>query len=170
MYLSNMPKRARPSRKSIVWSTILVVTAILLSQPVFLYEAYVPEIAMAVTAGTVSAYRLRALLRGMPEPHGRGKVTVIDEGAAAKTGGLLVVGGILSIVVLLGSIFLVGSYYVLAIMLGLAGGLPLSQLSYFAIVLWIEKRTKSNIMVIAEESTQDGRSVLIKTVEMIPES
>ena len=168
MFSSPGRKKARPSMVSLVWSVLIFAATIPLAWTFFSDYVYVPLIGMAVLAALPSLYRLRGLKRGFPEPYGDGKVSIIDSKSNLRAGYLIVAGGFLCIVLLFGSIFFIPAFDFFVIIFSLTGGLPLSQVVFFLMVLSIERAAGSRIFVVTDETTQDGTSVLEKTFEMSP--
>ena len=168
MYSSPGRKKVRPSITSLVWSSALFAAAVALALVFFSGDAYIPLIGMAVLAAVPSSYRFIGLRRGLPSPYGAGRVSKLDSRSTSRAGILLVLGGFSGIVLLLGSVFVIPVFDFFVIIFSLTGGLPLSQIAFFLTVFSIEKATGSRIFVVVDETTQDGTSVLARTLEMLP--
>lgn len=169
MFSSPGRKKARPSMVSLVWSALVFAATIPLAWTFFSDYVYIPLIGMAVLAALPSLYRLRGLKRGLPEPYGEGRVSIIDSKSASRTGYLIVGAGILCIVLLFGSVFFIPVFDFFVIMFSLTGGLPLSQVVFFLMVLSIERAAGSRIFEVIDDTTRDGASVLSKTFELSPD-
>jgi len=177
MFSSPGRKKARPSTANLVWSALVFAAAIFLawtffsviSPRSFYVDVLFSLIGMGVIAALPSLYRLRGLKRGLPEPYGEGRVSIIDSKSASRAGYLLVIGGLLCIVLLFGSVFFIPVLDLFVIMFSLAGGLPLSQVVFFLMVFSIERAAGSRIFEVIDETTQDGASVLSKTFELSPD-
>jgi hypothetical protein len=152
-----------------VWAAALVAVAVPLAWTFFSGSVYIPVLGMALIAALPSIYRLRNLRRGLPEPYGRGRVSVIDTKSAIRSGMFMVLGGIVCVVFLLGSIYFVPAFAVFAMMFSLAGGLPLSQVVFFIMVFTVERASRSRIFeVVTDETTDDENPRLTKSFEMSP--
>ena len=130
---------------------------------------YAPLLVALVVALIPVWYRMRGVNASMPEPYGRGQVKTIDSASAARSGLLITLGGIVAMVGLIGSVYLFPDpqeYF--ALILGLTAGLPLNEILYFSLVYRLERRSKSRILVITEETSQNGKEVLFKTFELSP--
>jgi len=168
MYSSPGRKKARPSNATLVWSAILFTATIPLAWLFFSGYVYIPLFGIVVLAAIPSSYRFIGLRRGLPSPYGAGRVSILDSRSAFRGGILLVVGGFCGIVLLLGSVFIIPVFDFFVIMFSLTGGLPLSQIAFFLMVFSIERTSGSRIYVVTDETTQDGTSVLERTIEMLP--
>ncbi|MGD0476593.1 MAG: hypothetical protein ABSB29_00310 [Nitrososphaerales archaeon] len=168
MFSSGIRRRARPSVKSLVFSLVLFSAAAYVGWKLFLNYLYEPLAAAAVVALLVTLFRFRGIRSGLPAPYGRGRVSIIDEKAALRSGVLIVLGGIISMVGLMASVFLIPPEQYFVLLIGVIAGLPLSQAVFFALVAIVEAGSRSKIFWVTEETKKDERAVLVKTVEMVP--
>lgn len=166
-------KRVRPSLKSLffsaaVSSAALCVTVLLSS---YSFAVYAPFLIAALVALGVSLFRLRGVRSGLPLPYGKGTVTRIDARRTARDGLLMVFGTLLLTVALFGSVF-VASPTVLffPVAFGLMLGLPLSEVIFFGLTARLESLSGSRIFLITEETTEEGKAVLVKSIELKPAS
>lgn len=121
-----------------------------------------------MVAAVVCTYRLSNLKHALPHPHGRGKVTTIDPRAASRAGLTMVLGGAAFFVAIFGSVFLLAPFNYFVLLFSVMCGLPLSQVAYFIVVSAVERSGRMTIYRVTEEDSQEGKDVLIKSVETTP--
>jgi hypothetical protein len=168
VFISGFRRRARPSVKILVFSLAVFSAAVYVGWALLFNSMYEPLAAAAVVALLVTLFRFRGLRSGLPTPYGRGRVSIIDEKAASRSGVLLVLGGFISMVGLMASVVLIPPELYFVLLIGVIAGLPVSQAVFFAVVAIVEARSRSKIFWVTEETTKDERTVLVKTVEMVP--
>jgi|GEM_PF-706592 hypothetical protein len=167
---SDQRKRLRPTLKSLGLSLIVCPSALYLGWSLFGYLFYAPLLASLAVALVIVWFRMRGLRSALPEPYGNGRVSTIDASAAARTGFLIILGGILLMVGVMGSFYFLPSEYMALFVLvfGLMAGLPLNEIVFFALVTGLERKSRSRIFAVTEETSESGRTVLVKTVELAP--
>jgi hypothetical protein len=168
VFISGHRRRARPSVKNLAFSLVVSFAVVFLGWELFVGKLYEPLAAAGAIALLVTWFRFRGLRSGLPSPYGQGKTSVVDEKVAMRSGVLIVLGGILSVVGLMASVFLFPPEYYFVLLLGVIAGLPLSQVLFFALVSGVESKSRSKIFLLAEEKTKDEKTVLVKSIEMVP--
>ena len=168
MLLSGLRRRARPSVKILVFSLAVFSAAVYVGWELLFNSLYEPLAAAAIVALLVTLFRFRGLRSGLPTPYGRGRVSIIDEKSAYRSGLLLVLGGFVSMVGLVASVAVIPPELYFVLLMGIIAGLPVSQAVFFALVTVIEARSRSKIFWVTEETTKEEKTVLVKTVEMVP--
>ncbi len=169
MFETTYRRRVRPSRTSLVYSASLaVVTALFaLWTGIIGLQLYAPAAIAAASALAILLFRVRNLRLAFPHPYGQGRVTKIDSRKSMRDGVLIIVGAALSIGGVFASAYLVSPLLIFfPVVIGLMIGLPCSQLLFFAFVLSSERAVGSKIYAVSEETTEDGRAVLLKSVEL----
>jgi hypothetical protein len=167
MFSQEGERRARPSLKSILLSVLVFSAVIYLAATrFFLYDVYMPVGVSLVISLVVFAYRSRNLRQKMPEPYGKGKTSTVDAKAAMRSGILLSVGGGLFLVGLMGSVFFLPSEVFFAILLGVIGGLPLSDIFFFALTTQYERKSGCRVLYVTNETTIEGETALVKSVAL----
>ena len=130
------------------------------------YSLLEPLSAIIAVGTVVSWVKLRGLRDGLPEPFGKGKVSIIDAKSAARSGMLVTLGGVFLTIGVLGSVFIFPPEAFFAGVFGLTGGFPFAQILFFVLVYRLERAGKGRIFTVTEETEEDGRSVLRKSVEL----
>lgn len=110
--------------------------------------------------------RTRSLRAGLPEPYGKGKVSTIDAKKATRDGLLLALAGALATFGVLGSVYVLPPVVFFSLVFGLAAGLPMSEIVFFAVVARLEKASESRIFRVTEETEDEGKPALVKTLTM----
>ena len=114
-------------------------------------------------------YRIRGLKQALPEPYGRGKISIINLKSSVRGGLLIVFGGIACIILLFASVYVIPVTDFFILMFSITGGFPLSQILFFLMVFSIERTTRSRIfVVVTDETKEDENPVLSRTVELSP--
>lgn len=132
------------------------------------YDFYIPLLASLTVALVLAWFRMRGVRAALPEPYGKGRTKTIDADAAARSGLLIVLAGILSLVGLMGTVYILPPDIFLVVVIGLMAGLPMNEIVFFALVTWTESRYQSRIFSVTDETSQGGRDVLVKSVELAP--
>ncbi len=158
----------RPGIKSLALSCVVFPSSLYLATQLPFDGFYEPLSAVLLVSAAVVWYRYWGVRKGLPEPYGRGRVTVIDAARAARSGWLIVLGGIVLIVGVMGSVFILPPVVFFSLVFGLMGGLPLSEVLFFLVVSRMERIGRGRIYSFAEEGEEDGVTVLRKTVELVP--
>ena len=70
------------------------------------------------------------------------------------------------VAVIFGGAFVLPAFEYFVLVFGVCAGLPLNEVLYFALVTSIERRLRTRIYVITEETVRDGREVLVKSVDL----
>ena len=166
--MSGLRRRARPSVKILVFSLAVFSAAVYVGWELLFNSLYEPLAAAAIVALLVTLFRFRGLRSGLPTPYGRGRVSIIDEKSAYRSGLLLVLGGFVSMVGLVASVAVIPPELYFVLLMGIIAGLPVSQAVFFALVAIVEARSRSKIFWVTEETTKHEKTVLVKTVEMVP--
>lgn len=161
-------KRLRPGLKSLGLSLVLCPCAVYLGWRFFGYELYLPLLGSLAVALSLAWFRMRGVSSSLPEPYGKGRMTTIDAEAAVRSGLLLVVGCTLAIVGLMGSVYFLPAFAFFAVVIGLTAGLPMSEIVVFVLLTRLERKSRSRIFSVIEETSRDGKDVLVKSVEMAP--
>ena len=173
MYETGYRKRIRPSLRSFSFSTAFFLAALcatIVLDP-FGNAIYFPILIAALVASGVSMFRLSGLRSSLPPPYGKGKVTRIDSRRTARDGILILLGGVLSMMGLFASVLLVRpALFFFPATFGLMLGLPVSQVIFFGAVTRFENASGSKIFSITEETTEEGKEVLVKSIELRPVS
>lgn len=149
-------------------SLVVCPSALYLGWVLFGDLFYAPLLASLAVALALVWFRMRGLRSGLPEPYGNGKVSTIDAASAARSGMLIILGGILSMVLLLGSVYFLPWLAFFVLVFSLMAGLPLNEIVLFALVARLERRSQSRIFSVTEETSQNGKTVLVRTVELAP--
>jgi hypothetical protein len=166
MLVSSEKRRARPSMKSLGLSVLVCLVALYFAFLVFGYYLYVPLGAAVIVAMAAVWVRNRSLRQGLPEPYGKGKVSTIDAKKATRQGILIMLVGAFATVGLLGSVYLLPPVVFFTVVFGLAAGLPLNEVVFFALVARLERTSESKIFLITEEVENKGEPALVKTYRM----
>ncbi len=164
-------RRAKPSARNLVFSLVVFAAALTftLAAGLFGSRVYLPLAVGAASALGVAFVRTRGVRLGLPKPYGSSRVIRIDSKRSARDGLLLVLGGIVVILGLFGSVELVSPFlFFFPVTFGLMMGLPLSQALFFALVSRLEGATHSTIFIITEDITENGKEVLLKSIEAAP--
>ena len=160
-------KRARPSLPGLGLSLmILVVTVYLALIRFFLYLAYIPLLIALGISLVVFLFRARNLNAWMPEPYGRGRASKVDSKSAMRLGVIFSLGGGLSIIGLMASVFFLPPELFLGLFFGVTAGLPLSQVLFFVLVAWYERRSGMRIFYLSAETSEGDETVLVKSIEL----
>lgn len=170
MFGSDQRRRLRPTLKSLGLSLVVCPSALILGWSLFGYLFYAPLLASLAVALAVVWFRMRGLKSALPEPYGNGRVSKIDARTAVRSGVLIILAGVLSLVVFMGGFYLLPSeaFFLFVLVFGLMAGLPLSEIVFFALVTRLERKSKSRILAVTEETSENGKTVLVKTVELAP--
>jgi hypothetical protein len=168
MFSSDQRRRLRPSLKSLGLSLVVCPSALYLGWQFFGNLFYAPLLAALAVALAPTWFRMRGLRSSLPEPYGNGRVSTIDASAAARSGLLIVLVGMISMVGLMGSVFILPPVVFFVLVFGLMAGLPLNEVVFFGLVTRLERKTHSRIFAVTEETSESGRTVLVKTVELTP--
>jgi hypothetical protein len=159
-------RRLRPSLKSLGLSLLVCPSALYIGWLFFGYYFYVPLLASLAVALALAWFRMRGVSASLPEPYGKGRTTTIDADAAARSGLLVVLAGILSSVGLMGTVFFLPADIFFVVVVGLMAGLPMNEIVFFALVARIERKCRSRIFSVTDETSQGGKDVLAKSVEL----
>jgi hypothetical protein len=68
----------------------------------------------------------------------------------------------------MGTVFFLPADIFFVVVVGLMAGLPMNEIVFFALVTWTESRYQSRIFSVTDETSQGGRDVLVKSVELAP--
>lgn len=164
-------RRVRPSLKSLSFSVVFSLVTLYLTVFLGLFGGwvFVPILIAALVALGVALFRLRGVAAGLPPPRGKGSVTRIDARRTMRDGILILVGGSLLMIGLFGSVFLVSpSVFFFPVVFGLMSGLPLSVVAFFGLTAWLENKNGGRIFFVTVETTEGGKTVLVKSVELRP--
>jgi hypothetical protein len=163
-------KRVRPGLPSIAFAALItagsVCTAVALLGTASLAFSLLP---MAAVLAVVTLVRFGQLERGLPEPYGRGEESQTGPRQAFLQGLLLIAGGAAFIFAPFVLLFYVGGAEVVGGVLGVVGGLTLSQLVFFARVSLVEKWSDSRVCTRSELLELNGEQVLLKSLYLQPE-
>jgi len=168
MFSPQRRKRLRPGLKSIGLSLVVCPVALAMGWLVYQGGFYAPLLVALVVGVGLTYARMRGMGSSLPEPYGRGRITTIDSNAAARSGMMIVFGGILLMFGVVGSVFILPPFEYFAMVLGLSAGLPMSEILVFATITRLERKSRGQIISITEEAVQDGRDVLLKSIELNP--
>jgi hypothetical protein len=166
---SQKSRRIRPSLASFgaAWVFLgltIYLTSVLVEE---LLLAAVIVVALLLGLG-VCFYRVRGLASRLPEPFGKGLVSEVSLRRTTIQGALLVaVGALVLMVPFMALYFFPGAVVIMGV-LTLMGGLAASELLTFFWVSRLERITKGNILQITELSENEGKQVLLKSVELQP--
>jgi hypothetical protein len=111
--------------------------------------------------------RGRGIREGLPPPYGRAKVVEIRAREVLNRGVLMVMSGILFLIVPLFLFYLAPGELLIGLILGLGGGLSLSEPLFFASIHLLERRMGLLIYSVDELGLEDGTQVLTKRIELI---
>jgi hypothetical protein len=170
MFDSDQRRRLRPTLKSLGLSLVVCPSALYLGWYLFGYLFYDPLLASVAVALVVVLFRMRGLRSSMPEPYGNGRVSTIDANTAARSGLLIVLAGMLSFVAIIGGFYFLPSeaLALFVLIFGLMAGLPMNEIVYFALVTRLERKSRSRIFAVMQETSESGRVVVVKSVELAP--
>lgn len=158
---------------SLVLSLVVCPVALYLAAGFPFDGYYEPLTAVLLVSLAASWLRLKGMRQHLPKPFGRGEASIIDARAMTASGLFITLGGVVFLVGLLASVRFLppnADWVPFAIVFGLAAGLPLSEIVYFAQVTRIERTSGGRIYSVTEETEEDGRTVLRKTLELTPAS
>ena len=158
--------RAKPSKKVLAWSIVVVAAFVVLASQLFFEDTYLPVLGSIAVAAPISAVRYILLRQKLPEPYGMGKISILDPRGSSRRATAMILGGALFFIGLLGSVFLIPPYPYFIMLFSLTGGLPLSQVLYFGTVAYVESRGRMTIFLVTEEEERDGYEVLSKSAEV----
>lgn len=135
---------------------------------IFLFEYifYLPLLVALAIMFAITFYRMRGLRVRLPKPYGSGMPVYVGPRQTARTGLLILLGGIVLIVLPLASVFFLPPIAFFTLVFGLISGLPLSEIAFFIAIVYLERLSRSSLFSLTEESERDGKTLLIKTVEM----
>jgi hypothetical protein len=171
MFRTGGRRRIRPGIKSFALSCFVCPAGLYLSTFLPFDSFLEPLSATLVIALAVALFRFGRLRQGLPEPYGRGKTSVYDATAMARSGVLIIIGGAVLMVGVIGSSLLVPTFPPAAyfsMVFGLMAGLPLSEVLFFAEVSMVERSAKGRVFEVAEETEEGDSSVLRKSIEIVP--
>lgn len=164
-------KRIKPSLKS------LAVAAVFLAVALYLAAVLVEGLPLAVVslvvllAGASVCYsRVRGVVPRLPAPYGKGLVSEVTLRRTQIQGALIIVAGVsLLFVPFIALFFLPGAIVILGI-LALTGGISFSEFLTFYWISRLERRTNGTILLVTELSENEGKQVLMKSMELQPRS
>ena len=162
-------RRIRPSIVSFSAAWVFLGLTIYLSSVLVTGPLLAAVIVAALLVGlAVCYYRVRGIVGRLPEPFGKGLVSEVSLRRTAVQGVLLLAVGVLVLMVpFVALYFLPGAEVILAV-LGLMGGLATSELFTFFWITRLEGVTRGTILQITEVSENDGKQVLLKSIELEP--
>ena len=164
-------RKVRPSRASIGFTAALSVLSVYVSILVLGETALFLTFPLAaVVLPLITFLRVRPLKMGLPEPVGKGLESEIRSRKALGQGVLLLILGMAMLFVPIALLFYLPGALVLGVVLGVVTGLSLSDSTFSVWIARIEKRTNSEIFSVTELVEEDGRQLLVKSVEMLPRS
>jgi len=166
---SQKSRRIRPSIASFSAAWVFLGLTIYLSSALVTGPLLAAVIVVALLVGlAVCYYRVRGLASRLPEPFGRGLVSRVSLRRTAIQGALLVVVGVLVLMVPFVALFFLPGAAVILAVLGLMGGLATSELFTFLWITRLERIMRGTILQITEVSENEGKQVLLKTIELEP--
>jgi len=160
-------RRARPSLKSLALSSVVFVGALWLAfANFFFYYVYIPAFVALVISLAVFSYRTIRLRAAMPEPYGKGQTSVVGAKAAIRLGMIIAFGGGALLIALMASVFFLPPVAFFALLFGVTAGMPLSQILFFGIVSWYERKSSMKIYFVNEETQANDEEVVVRSVDM----
>lgn len=160
-------RRLRPSLKSLGLSLVVCPSVLYVGWLSF-YDFYVPLLASLAVAFVLAWFRMRGVSAALPEPYGRGRIVTIDANATARSGRLVVLAAVLSLVGLMGTVYILPPDIFFVVVIGLMAGLPMNEIIFFGLVTRTESKCRSRIFSVTDETSQGGKDVIVKSVELAP--
>jgi hypothetical protein len=161
-------KRVRPSYWSLLLS--LAICGIALYYTIYLFEGYsfIPLlILLAVTVG-ITWYRYRDLKLKLPRPYGSAKAVLLGPRGATRQALFFILAVILLVAILVTSLYFLPPLAFFSLIFGLTAGLPLTEIVFFGLLVRLEMVSSSRIFSVTEESEENGKEILTKTVILVP--
>jgi hypothetical protein len=166
---SERSRRIRPSVASFCAAWVFLGVTIYLGSILATGPVLAAVIAAALLVGlAVCSYRVRGLVSRLPEPLGKGLVSEVSLRRTAIQGALLLAVGVMVLMVPFVALFFLPGAAVILSVLGLMGGLAISELFTFFWIARLERIAKGAIVQITEVSEKDGKQVLLKSLELQP--
>jgi len=162
-------RRIRPSVRNLFFSLVFTAVALYLCAVYLgLFVAFSMLLGVLPIMSLVTYARVRGIGPGLPEPHGRGQISVVGTGQTYTQGVLILLALILALFVpFIALSFFPGAYVILGILV-LMGCLSSSEILTFAWVSRLEWRTSSEIYLVTELDDENGKQVLVKSIELRP--
>ncbi len=163
------PRRTalRRSRKAAAFAALLAAVAFFLGYGYFgawMLLAVFPTSAVVVLC--VFLHRYRSLRGGLPEPYGRGRVSVVGVERVSTQGIVVISLGVALVFVPFIALFLLPSALVVGCLLGLMGGLTSSEVLSFFWLARFETNARSRVFSVTEFREVGGHQQLLKSLEM----
>jgi len=157
------------SRYGVAFAAVLTAASVYLSfdffWPGLLVGVLPPLLAVALC---VFFYRYRGVVAALPEPHGRGKVSVIGTDRVRSQGVLIIALGAAIIFVPFVALYFLPPAAVVGFILVLMGGLAASEVIFSAWITLLERRTHSTVLSLTVFREEEGRQQLVKSLDMEP--
>jgi hypothetical protein len=156
----------RPSIKSLLLSLVVCVAALYFALFLFEGDFLFPLAASIGVAGALTWYRMRNLSQSLPSPYGNGKLSVLNAASSLRSGILIIVAGAALTLGLMATVYFLPPLVFFTLVFGLAGGLPLGEVVFFALVTRLELKSGRRIMAVTEEADENGKEAYVKTLEL----
>ncbi len=164
---SQRTRRLRPSTVSFGAACVFLALAVYLASALVAGPPLAAMLAITPLIGLgVCYYRVRGLGSRLPAPWGKGKVSYVSLRRTTLQGALIVVAGVAFLMVPFVALFFIPGGVVILGILALMGGLATSELLTFVWITRLERALKGKIIQITELSEEEGKQVLLKSIEL----